>query len=493
MSEPATRPGAIEPEDYLVAVPNWVRVGDSLALLLVALVLLGGFFSEGYASRPLLRGWAWAACGALGAWGIIGAALGRWSGPMRAPARWMAVLGLVGVLWTGFQAMPLPASFVVSKSPVWAQVAANFAEAGVPLPERIPFAHSPSRAPLAWNQLVACYLFFLGVAVLATRRTPAARLVLLVSLVAVAEGLLGLFAFTFAGAQRASGAAYNPNHHAALVLLSMPILLGGMLQMRRHLPAFSDGLLSGRNPLLFLLFLALLAGIGWAASLSRASLAIGIVILLAWGLVEVLGALHHGPDSSHVASRTNLAGTLVVLGFLGGFGLLTLHSVAVPEGFARRGLGGGDLEMAERRLEFWRASFEALAETPWLGLGPGGSEHALLRFVRVPTVTNPIHAHNDYVQVLAEVGAPAALVLAGLLVGVLVALARETRRRRELFDWHERRLQRACVVGLLTVLLHSAVEFPLRLPLVAFTALILLALVLNPGPILIAAFARRRT
>ena len=90
------------------------------------------------------------------------------------------------------------------------------------------------------------------------------------------------------------------------------------------------------------------------------------------------------------------------------------------------------------------------------------------------------HAHNDYVQLLMECGL-LAVVLAGLAVALV---ARQgvllVRRARSVGLDAQALLQASCGLGLLAVLLHSWVDFNLRIPANAMSAAFLLGAFLRP-------------
>ncbi|MBK6555792.1 MAG: O-antigen ligase family protein [Comamonadaceae bacterium] len=90
------------------------------------------------------------------------------------------------------------------------------------------------------------------------------------------------------------------------------------------------------------------------------------------------------------------------------------------------------------------------------------------------------HAHNDYVQLLMECGLLA--VALGLLALVLIArqVARLVRRARRMGLDAAGLLQASCGLGLLAVLLHSWVDFNLRIPANAMLAAFLLGAFLRP-------------
>ena len=89
-----------------------------------------------------------------------------------------------------------------------------------------------------------------------------------------------------------------------------------------------------------------------------------------------------------------------------------------------------------------------------------------------------LQAHNDYLQWVAETG----LVGAGLAVWFLVALARSgAEKLRDAASGSERRLVAAALTGCLLALLHSLVDFPLRIPANALLFAALLAMIAAPA------------
>lgn len=473
----------LERDDYLTNLPNWVRLVDLGAEFLVWVLLAGGFFSEAYAVATDARGLAWLGCALLGCWGLLGFALGRWRGASRRPLlAFLAVLG-IALLWTGFQILPMPAGLVLALSPPWKEVAASFAEADIDLPQSLTIAVNPARAVESWHQIAAMCGFFLGAGVLATRRAASRRMFIAILVLVVGEALWGIQSFGLEGELRASGAAYNPNHHAAIILMGLPLLLAAPFHLNRQWTSLPHGLWSGRNPLLILFFAAIIAILSWMASLSRASAIIGIAVLAGWIAIEWLGSRRaEASGQSAPDGRWRLAGLWAgILGIV--LVLVIVESSTVPEGFAGRS-GKEEVWMDRGRMEIWSATMQAFGESPVLGLGQRGTENYLMRYIARPSEKVPVWSHNDYAQVLAEAGVLGSLLLLIGIAGVIWCLRREMALRCELFVWEERLLVRAAGAGLVTVLLHSAVDFPLRIPLIGFQFLLMSALVLGPGGIL---------
>jgi len=432
-----------------------------------------------------MRALAGLGCSLIGFWACIGASIGRWSAPSMKISRWIiALFGLV-IVWTGFQIIPLPSTFVTGISPIWSDIKDAYLAAGLEFPNRVPFAHSPEKAMRSWNQLVAAALFFAGVAQLTSRRTCSMRLITMIALLSIIEGFWGLSG-QYLGKNRAMGAIFNPNHHAALAVLGLPLFFARIVQWKRFNPSIRDApIISGTHPMLLFIVIGAGAAFGWLNSLSRGSILFGGSILVVWALVELIGNWKDSRSEESPApspSAIIIGGAAYLILLLG----LTIVLVSSPllDNLINRGTIDDELQ-GRGRLELWKAVFRGLSETPWLGLGLSGTETALNRYTVLPLGTIPIWAHNDYVQIVAELGLPVAiLVLLGLAV-ILGGLTLQWAAQMKQIPWMFGLLHRAAIAGALITLAHSSVDFHLRIPLIGFSFLVLLALAVNQGPLLI--------
>jgi len=113
------------------------------------------------------------------------------------------------------------------------------------------------------------------------------------------------------------------------------------------------------------------------------------------------------------------------------------------------------------RLIVARDTLHILKDYPWLGTGLGSFEVAFTRYQTLPTDLIWGHAHNDYVEALAEGGVIGAFaILAALILFFRMAFARLTDRLRHEAGW----LQLGAAIGCCGILVHSSVDFNLRLP-----------------------------
>ncbi len=116
---------------------------------------------------------------------------------------------------------------------------------------------------------------------------------------------------------------------------------------------------------------------------------------------------------------------------------------------------------SQSRISMWRDALPLIKHHPWLGTGLGtfpiaytGGQTAFLgQFVN--------HGHNDYLELAADLGIPAALILFG---SVLFILARSIRSFLSGERDFERIVALGCVGSIVAILLHSFADFNLYIP-----------------------------
>jgi hypothetical protein len=441
-----------------------MAAGDAVVLALFAVLLALSFATWGLVTHGA-KGITCAACGVMLAW-----AIGRlgWSGLQPGePRAWgvAAMAALWPALWLGFQALPLPHGLLgADRLAQWQALA----DAGIALPDRLPLALTPFRATESATLALAYGGAFLGALALARHRRNARRLAVLLVFFLAAEGLVGVLDLREPAAGRARGSLFNPNHFAARIFLLVPLAVALAVDALTHMDTDGEaGWRSRGTPWLLLAppVLGILAGV---RSGSRAGIAIGLGLLAAWALCEGIawawrGRRHH--DGS-LARRS-----LIVAGGAAG-AVIAAKVLALFEDAAKRS-SSGVADIGER-LSYWQATLAGWREFPWLGLGGGGVEAALLQHTTGIAEMAPVFSHNDFAQVLAEwgvLGAGAWVILAGL-AGVLWLRT---------FGVRASIVQRGAVVGILSALSHAAFDFHLRLPGVALPFVTMLALALGPG------------
>ncbi|MCL6566524.1 MAG: O-antigen ligase family protein [Acidobacteriia bacterium] len=133
----------------------------------------------------------------------------------------------------------------------------------------------------------------------------------------------------------------------------------------------------------------------------------------------------------------------------------------------------------DRRLSMARDAWRIFREHTWLGTGLGtfGTVHP--RYESFYDGKLAVHAHNDYLELLAEMGIFGGLALLGFLLLLFrLALGRVARERLAF----ALAVRLGALSGCAGLLVHSLVDFNLQLPSHAMLFLLLAAMATSDGP-----------
>ncbi len=333
-------------------------------------------------------------------------------------------------------------------------------------PGWLPLSLSPDLTWQAFLALLPPIAAFLGV--LSIPQSTTARLIGIYLVAAVLSVLLGaaqlasggqqLYVWATTAAGSVNGLFANRNHLATLLVALLPFatVMGAAALRRRH----DDR----RLPLWFGAVFIGIVVIGLAAIRSRA----GVILLGPSIILSLLAAWIAAGRGRPGPVLIGAAAALVA-------GLVAISAIALPPVLERF-----DSQAApEGRFENW--PIVAQASDDYLPLGSGiGSFDAVFRSVEPLETLDPTffnHAHNDYLESWLEAGWPGA----ALLIAFLVWFGRRTWAAWRAGTSRERDLQRAASVGILMMLLHSAVDYPLRTVALAVLFAVCVALLEKAG------------
>jgi O-antigen ligase len=131
-------------------------------------------------------------------------------------------------------------------------------------------------------------------------------------------------------------------------------------------------------------------------------------------------------------------------------------------------------ESLEERTRPVRDALAMVRERPWTGFGGGSFYNAFTRY-KVESLPLPYnHAHNDYVEIAADVGLPGLLLLGGV---ALLTAVRAVQLMRDSSTPHVRGVAVGVGMGLICALLHALVDLNLQINANAMTLTVLLAVV----------------
>jgi O-antigen ligase/tetratricopeptide (TPR) repeat protein len=353
------------------------------------------------------------------------------------------VLHLTAVLFPAdlvFQLIPLPVSILRVLSPTRAEIA----DALNGIRATAEFAPLSIAPPVTWVHLsrIAGYvLIFLLVRQITREMTkrvwaPAVPLILIAAL----EAAWGL-SHGLSGAAM-SGTYFNKNHFAGLLEMVLPLtaMYGvALLRRGRHRTALAGSRVLAGCGLLAVAFAMLLAVF---LSLSK----LGVVATL--GSLFTLAFLGFGATLS-TGKRVALAAALGLI-------VITAFLFLSPDELVDQFGAVSSDQPTEGRLPIWRDTLQLIRAYPVFGIGLGNFFPGLLRYQTHGLTHAWINAHNDYLQLLSELGVAGWLIAAVLVSAVLrhaarAALSSSTRE--------ERFLGVACTAGLTAILVHSFGDF----------------------------------
>lgn len=356
--------------------------------------------------------------------------------------RFGALLALMILLVPIAQLVPLPPQ-LWTRLPGRELSAEILAVAGLPAGWR-PISLDPEATVRSALELLPGLAMFFACFRLRAADRP--RLLKLVVAVAILSAILG-------GLQKASGGAdlftpfasghrglgtglfVNRNHQATFLLIAM-LLAGGTAGARSSLGAASPAKLVA-------LGLILLFGAGVAATASRT----GFILLVPALLISLL-----------LLFPVKIKPARLAIGFLG---TIAAGAAALQSSAVRRTLSRFESGIDDARFEYWTDLAPAISSFWPVGSGVGTFARVFPIFESLGSVgANFVrNAHNDYLEVLLETGLPGALLmlLAGLfLAGCAVQLYRHRAEQ-------DSAAKIAALVAILLLLLHSVVDYPIRM------------------------------
>jgi O-antigen ligase len=239
------------------------------------------------------------------------------------------------------------------------------------------------------------------------------------------------------------GPYVNHNHYAGLMELLVPISVAYVLSRPKDYPG---KLLLGFGAMLPL------------ASLLMSGSRGGLVSLLAETAILIWVVLCGAPR----LRRRSLAVTIAA----GVIAVDLLFLWVAPEWIVQRlesttkVVSSQELVLGDR-LNVSKDSLRAFHDHPWLGTGLGTFAEVFPQYQSFPSDLQYDHAHDDYAEVLAEMGvAGGALIVLALFFGFRAAFRDLKTRLAQESGW----IQAGATIGCCGLLVHSFVDFNLHIP-----------------------------
>lgn len=439
-----------------------------LTLVILTSALAAGLYLKG-GSSP--HQWNWSILAIAVAGILYWAALRSRDRAPRDP--WTGRLALAFVAWGAFQLVPLPLWLVGVLSPMRAELSRAAGSTGW-----MPLSIAPAATFSRLLELGGAVVTFFLARELCWRwrgRSWVAAAPLLV--LGIAEALIGAVQAYLQGAGEAaagvSGTYVNENHYAALLEMTMPLVLaagaavyraGFLPHARPAAPAIKASALMGCGALM----LAALA-----ASQSRMAFLGALCSLAVMGVISIT-AVEQRVYRPVPIGRRLLAGGAV-------FAAVGLLFILVPPKalIERYGLlAGKGGEIGDARIGIWSESIPMAKAYPIVGCGLGAYESGFMRFKKVAPMFRVDFAHNDYLQILVELGLVGLAIGLALVVRIVSRVLRVALFHKESYGWE---LAVGLTGAITALLLHSGADFNLYIPANAMTLAWICGLAVSPG------------
>lgn len=266
------------------------------------------------------------------------------------------------------------------------------------------------------------------------------------------------------------GSFVNQHHFAAFMEMTIGLGLG---------IALGSGL--KRSMLLLLITALVLMTIAVVLTGSR-----GGILSLGAVVITVLSATYFargGPGARKETPRSLRRALTGLLGTLTGVVLLLVLVIALggADNLLRGvGFGSASDDPTSGRLHFWRVALEIFKANPLVGAGLDAFGNAFPLYDTRNGSFRVEQAHNDYLQMLADGG----LIGFAITAAFLVMLAGTcTRCIRSAAEGVERSVAIGATAGIVGILAHSFVDFPLRTTSNAYIFFLLIAVMVGAGAV----------
>lgn len=345
------------------------------------------------------------------------------------------------------------------------------AHAGGALPSSVSAATvsvAPHLTVNAFLLLVTCLAAFYLTLVVCQRRAAMNRLVLALVALGTFEAFYRLVQYltgwqplrTYTGEVLSPVATYiNTNHLAGLLAMILPFAvaltlreLGLFSGLRANRPAWElrQGSEGRIERLVFWLVLTVVLLGGLLLTQSRMGILSALVSIVVMATLVASGRKTRRAKALLLV--TILCGGLLVALWLGAWEPVWARFEALPEEYRVTGEG---------RWAIWQDTVQLIGRHPWLGTGLGTFAEAYPR-VQTSYVNRLVrNAHNDYLEVVSDVGFPGGIVLFGSFFYLLGRAARGARVATERFN---RTVALGCAGSLSALLAHSLTDFNLQIP-----------------------------
>jgi O-antigen ligase len=346
-----------------------------------------------------------------------------------------------------FQVIPIPPAWLQILSPVRAKLLESVNGVS-PGNAYAPISLFPSGSIAELLRLGAYFVVFVLTRELAWK-TRRRRWVIVTPIVVIAteEAAMGLLQYDPLAGSYARGTYANQNHFAGFLEMSLPFAIVYPIAAMK---AQRNGSLRQMVLPSICIAAATLILIGIILSMSRMAFVATLASVFLAGMLVPVAA---GTTLSRWLTALILLATMTVMAF----------AYLAPDTLIRRfsQVLATEGVPADVRIHLWSDTRRLAADYPLVGSGLGTFEQAFVRYKTLEPQIAIDSAHNDYLQLLVELGA-AGFAAAVMAMGSLLFSAVRTVYKGT--DPTVRYIAIACLSALVAILIHSFTDFNLYIP-----------------------------
>ncbi len=383
-----------------------------------------------------------------------------------------------------FQALPLPAAFVRLASPGSYEFQRLYSPGFVP-PKFMSLSIAPSATLREGLFLAACFLLGFLVLKTVTRGRQIRTIIFVLIGSGVFQALYGLFELTRANPRllfykkmfspdSVTGTFVNRSHLSGYLEMIVPLAVGLAIARMNLLTFGARGfrekfmLWTSKGVLENILIMVgiVIMSLGIVLSNSRSGLAVLVFTMVLFFGSSVLTFSRTGYRQAWVRKFIRTA-----------FLIVAILAAYIGVGSTIKRFALDDLLHEDRPL-YWANTADIVGDFPLFGTGLGTFASAYNAYeTRGGSEMRLVHAHNDYLEYVAEVGVLGALILLGGILTIAVQAFLASRNRRNM---EARGLALGGIVSLAGIGLHTFTDFNLHIPanMVLFTVVLCLTLVM---------------
>ena len=266
------------------------------------------------------------------------------------------------------------------------------------------------------------------------------------------------------------GSFVNQHHFAAFMEMTIGLGLG---------IALGSGLKRSMLPLLITALVLMMIAVVLTGS-RGGILSLGAVVITAFAATYFAGGRTRSKAGADPSRRGALYG---LIGISAGAALLLVLVLALGGADnLLRGVGFGTAsdDPTSGRLHFWSVAIEIFKANPLVGAGLDAFGNAFPLYDTRNGSFRVEQAHNDYLQMLADGG----MIGFGIVLAFVVLLAGACIRSiRSAAEGFERSVAIGAAAGIVGILAHSFVDFPLRTTSNAYIFFLLIAVMIAAGAV----------